>query len=336
MDFSRIKNLTKNVSKLSHLRGLYLSSNILESVPDSLSLCSSLQECYLDNNKLQSIPDSMVTLYNLNILSLANNNVQTLPALPWLGCTRLILDNNPHLTHLPYLVGCQQSILTYSSQASWAAVAGPTAHNLLEGVWNIRLYGCSELSYNIPEDKPVNTNQFLTVRVLMDDGNTRLVRLPERIEGICRIPRLLEMSAKILYKCLSSGLKLNIKVTEDIQLFLPTLTCSKDKDIKDLNTWFPMNLVRLLNDTPVTFCCNPHCCSPIFRECFLQIVKTMVQRSWLGGGNLEMTSFLASQFYCGEYCYQKYCKDQRTSPWERNTIEKKTMKIISTDNIDII
>ena len=77
-------------------------------------------------------------LPSLNILSLANNNLQTLPALPWLACTRLLLDNNPHLDHLAYIVGCQQSILTYSCQASWAAIAGPTAHNIMDGVWNIR------------------------------------------------------------------------------------------------------------------------------------------------------------------------------------------------------
>ena len=31
----------------------------------------------------------------------------TLPALPWVSCPRVLLDNNPRLHHLPNLVGCQ-------------------------------------------------------------------------------------------------------------------------------------------------------------------------------------------------------------------------------------
>ena len=31
----------------------------------------------------------------------------TLPALPWVSCPRVLLDNNPRLHHLPHLVGCQ-------------------------------------------------------------------------------------------------------------------------------------------------------------------------------------------------------------------------------------
>ena len=324
---NRIKYVPGHVSKLTRLRGLYLSSNILETIPDSLSLCSCLQECYLDNNMLQCIPDSMTTLPNLNILSLANNNLQTLPALPWLACTRIMIENNPHLNHLPYLVGCQQSILTYSSQASWAAMAGPTAQNILDGVWNMRMYGCAESRENIPDDKPENIKQFPTVRVLLDDGSTIDLKLPGRIERICPIPKLLELSSKIVYNCLSPKLKLNIKVTEDIQLFLPTLTCSIEKKTKGLDLLLPKNLVTLLNNTPVAFCNYPQCCNPIFRECHVVIVRTMVQRSWHGGGHLEMTSCLASRFYCGEACYQMYCKDERTSSWEKDIIEKKTVKV---------
>ena len=33
--------------------------------------------------------------------------IVTLPALPWVSCPRVLLDNNPRLHHLPHLVGCQ-------------------------------------------------------------------------------------------------------------------------------------------------------------------------------------------------------------------------------------
>ena len=66
-----------------------------------------------------------------------------MPATPTLSCPRLLLDNNPGLNHLPYLLGCQQTILEYSNHAAWAAIALPLAQNTMDGVWNLKLSGCS-------------------------------------------------------------------------------------------------------------------------------------------------------------------------------------------------
>ena len=54
--------MSKNVNQLIKLRGLYLSSNDLEDVPESLAECERLQECYLDNNFIRHIPDTITQL----------------------------------------------------------------------------------------------------------------------------------------------------------------------------------------------------------------------------------------------------------------------------------
>ena len=66
----------------------------------------------------------------------------SLPATPSLSCCRIILDHNPRLHHLPYLLGCQQTILEYSNHAAWAAF--PLAQNTMDGVWNLKLSGCDQ------------------------------------------------------------------------------------------------------------------------------------------------------------------------------------------------
>ena len=84
-----------------------------------------------------------------------------LPALPWISGTKLMLDNNPHLHHVPYLVGCQQSILNYSSQASWAVVAGIPLKDLLWVIlflknfnfWNTASIGIPDRSYRVSQKK---------------------------------------------------------------------------------------------------------------------------------------------------------------------------------------
>ena len=242
-----------------------------------------------------------------------------------------MLENNHNLHHLPHYVGCQQSILIYSSQASWAAMAAPTVQNIADGVWNIRLYGCSEQQEGDDEN-----DQSLSVRVCVND-KMKTLRLPQRLENICKIPKLLEMSAKTVYNFLTPRLRLRVKCVEDIKLPIPTLQSFNSSDhhhedhqipLHHLHQLLPANLVQLLSAPPVTFCSNPRCCQPIFRECFLRIVEVKVQRSWIGGGNIEMKSFLASQYYCGEHCFRSYRDHPDVTRWEMEDLVTKNVTIL--------
>ena len=90
------------------------------------------------------------------------------------------------------LTGCHQSIISYSSQASWAAMAGPLALNILAGVWNIRLYGCGEdieVTDTVPgeEEEPLLT---------LTSSSGKPISLPPRLRRVCDVPSLLEMSLR--------------------------------------------------------------------------------------------------------------------------------------------
>ena len=110
----------------------------------------------------------------------------------------LIYDTCQSLFNDCYLfTGCHQSIIAYSSQASWAAMAGPLALNILAGVWNIRLYGCgenAELTHPDPGEEPLLT---------LTSTSGKPVSLPPRIRKVCDIPSLLEMSLRQAH-CLRS------------------------------------------------------------------------------------------------------------------------------------
>jgi len=324
---NRISIIPKNIHDLTKLRGLYVSSNRLKSVPHSLSKCLNLQECYLDNNKIRTIPDCITHLPLLNILSIANNEIVCLPALPWISGTKLMLDNNPHLHHVPYLVGCQQSILNYSSQASWAVVAGPIAQNLLDGVWNIRLYGCSE---NTDENIMNDLDEEL---IIVNVDCKKNCYLPSKIVNICTIPSLLELCMRKIYRLSYENLSMTISLPDDAFIHIPSITVDNTYGMMNygvMKQYLPLNIRKSFRCGPSTFCCYTRCCGPIFSECYLQVVETDVQRSWIGGGNLELKTFLATKYFCSWNCFFK--NDLEASCWER-TINKrsKSWKIINPE-----
>ena len=90
-----------------------------------------------------------------------------------------------------FLTGCHQSIIAYSSQASWAAMAGPLALNILAGVWNIRLYGCGE-DTEVTQVTGEGEEPLLT----LTSSSGKPVTLPQRIRRVCDVPSLLEMSLR--------------------------------------------------------------------------------------------------------------------------------------------
>ncbi|OMJ28189.1 Leucine-rich repeat protein soc-2-like protein [Smittium culicis] len=104
-----LKVLPKQISELKHIVSfsnsghfsekikLYLNSNKLPTIPDSLLKLSNLTVLILSNNRIDSIPPDIKSLYNLNELSITGNKISVLPselfAIPTLN--RLFLFPNP-------------------------------------------------------------------------------------------------------------------------------------------------------------------------------------------------------------------------------------------------
>eukprot|EP00092_Neocalanus_flemingeri_P045963 GFUD01051582.1.p1 GENE.GFUD01051582.1~~GFUD01051582.1.p1 ORF type:complete len:429 (-),score=108.48 GFUD01051582.1:51-1337(-) len=313
---NRINILPESVRNLTNLFGLYLSKNQIISVPDSLANCRNLHELYLDHNLLTNIPSVLTTLPDLSILSLSSNHLVTLPALPFLSCPRVLCEENPHLHHIPYLTGCQQTILSYSNQASWAAMAGPVVQNTLQGVWNMRLLGCSQV-----QDVPSSSKSAAPVIEI----NRKSLTLPSELSQVFpptspSLPSLSELCLKAAYSLLTGSLRLTVKVNKDIQLHLPS-TSLQTEGVHLRDCQLPKSTAAILARGPATFCSWPGCSKPIFQESCVEIIEKSVQRTFLGTGEIEMMSILATRFYCSSGCFTNYSRGS-LFPWEREILKR--------------
>jgi len=313
---NRISILPDSVRNLTNLFGLYLSKNQIISVPASLAQCKNMHELYLDHNLLTHIPSVLTTLPALSMLSISSNLLVTLPALPFLSCPRLLFEDNPHLHHIPYLTGCQQTILSYSNQASWAALAGPVVQNTLQGVWNMRLQGCSE----ILDDPSTLSSASPAIRI-----NKKNLILPVELSKVSStfspsIPSLLELCLKATYSVLSGSLHLTVKTNQDIQIHLQSTSLLKE-GVHLLDCQLPSSTAAILARGPASFCSWPGCCKPIFQESCVELLKKSVQRTFMGTGEVEMLNILATRFYCSLACYTNYIIGPMF-PWEKELWEK--------------
>jgi len=311
---NRIHFLPDSVSNLTQLFGLYLSNNQIVSIPANLANCRNLHEVYLDHNLLTHIPSILTTLPALSILSLSSNSLLTLPALPFLSCPRVLFEDNPHLHHIPYWTGCQQTILSYSNQASWAAMAGPVVQNTLQGVWNLRSQGCSL----VQEGTPIHHSTSIQI------DNKHLILPPELNTVIppsapC-LPSLTELCLKAVYSLVSGSLQLTVNTNQDIHLHLLS-TSTKNDGISLTDSQLPTSTAGVLARGPVSFCTWPSCTKPIFQESCVEIIEKQVQRTFLGTGEVEMRSVLATRFYCSPACFNSYVMGSMFD-WERELFRK--------------
>ena len=167
----------------------------------------------------------------------------------------------------------QLSLATYTRQASWAAVAGPVAENILAGVWQLQMYGCGE-----PPGQGAGLEAGL-VTLRLGGATPTLLQLPGRVRRVVAVPSLLELAARRVYSgLLTPGLSLQMRVTEEVHLYIPSLLDSLQNSLysaqhedsglqlASLAPLLPASLLQLLARGPATFCCRPACRGPIFSE----------------------------------------------------------------------
>jgi len=75
-----LQALPESVSRLGHLRFLYLSNNRLTQLPKSIGQCARLRKLHLDDNRLMRLPESIGRLARLEELYLHRNRLSQLPA----------------------------------------------------------------------------------------------------------------------------------------------------------------------------------------------------------------------------------------------------------------
>ncbi|MEM9954857.1 MAG: COR domain-containing protein, partial [Chloroflexota bacterium] len=94
---NRIRDLPKQIGKLTNLVRLSVNGNELTNIPSEISKLKQLQLLYLSNNKINYVPSEIGNLSQLRILYLDGNLLQRLP--PQVGLlsklTQLELSDNP-------------------------------------------------------------------------------------------------------------------------------------------------------------------------------------------------------------------------------------------------
>jgi hypothetical protein len=125
---------------------------------------------------------------------------------------------------------------------------------------------------------------------------------------------------KTTYSLLSGSLSLSVNTSQDIQLHLPSLTV-QGPGLALSDVCLPSSLCSTLSRGPATFCSYPACSKPVFRECSVEVVEKDVQRTFLGTGEVELTSILATRFYCSSACYINY-STRAMFPWEKELLRR--------------
>ena len=76
---NKLTSLPESIRELTQLENLMLSNNSLTSLPDSIGELTQLKTLYLNGNKLTSLPDTIGNLINLKFLVLSGNELTIYP-----------------------------------------------------------------------------------------------------------------------------------------------------------------------------------------------------------------------------------------------------------------
>jgi hypothetical protein len=239
----------------------------------------------VDHNPLTALPRGLPSLPRLAILSLTNTLVTCLPALPSLAGARLQAEHCPRLAAVPYLTGCQQSVLALGLQAGLARPAQLT-ENSLRGVWSVRVWGGG----TEPPPGP---------RLLLPSG--RAVPLPPGLRCSLAPPRLTELALRRLYPLLAGSLALALSAAPGLAIHLVAVSRARS-GLALPSLGLPRHLTTLLAAGPISFCCSPTCCRPLFEEAAVEVVQRQVQRGLAWSGEVEEVEVAAPLLYCSSGC----------------------------------
>lgn len=88
------------MSELDNLACLCLSGNQMVALPEWLGSLPNLQELFVDNNLLEEIPNRLTLSTSLSMLSVCSNKLSYLPPNGFLSAPCIRFDSNPYLNYL--------------------------------------------------------------------------------------------------------------------------------------------------------------------------------------------------------------------------------------------
>ncbi|CAH8542229.1 unnamed protein product [Schistosoma guineensis] len=166
--------LSDDISKLSNLAQLCLTSNMLEAVPSSLGSLHCLRSLDLSFNNISMIPDIFNHLPNLSSLILSGNKIQNIPSVQGLKSLHEFSASKNQLTLLPEGIELLTNLAVLD-------VSYNNISNLPKDLFNLSSLKSANFSENSLTDFPANIHRCRKLNVLKIHGNpfkdNRLKRL---------------------------------------------------------------------------------------------------------------------------------------------------------------
>ena len=201
-----IQNLT-GIDVLVNLQYLFLSSNEITSLPDSIGNISALQELDLSYNQLNSLPDSLTNITGLRELSLSYNQLSSLPEnLGNINSLQLLNVSGNQLTSLPNSIGNLANIqMLYLNKnqltelpetiiglerLEWFYIASNKLTSLPENIGNLASLNELDLSFNEIASIPESINNLSNLLRLNLYSN-KLMSVPETIGNLNNLEALI-------------------------------------------------------------------------------------------------------------------------------------------------
>ncbi|CAH8500998.1 unnamed protein product [Schistosoma turkestanicum] len=169
-----LEHLSEDISKLSNIAQLCLTSNMLKAVPTNLGSLHSLRCLDLSFNNISVIPDIFSQLSNLYSLILSGNKIQSIPSVQGLKSLHEFSASKNQLTLLPEGIELLTNLAVLD-------VSYNNISNLPKDMFNLSSLKSANFSENSLTDFPANIHRCRKLNVLIIHGNpfkdNRLKRL---------------------------------------------------------------------------------------------------------------------------------------------------------------
>jgi len=235
---NHISELPVTIKNLSNLKSLHLNGNKLKQIRAEVCKCTSLMDLYLERNQLTEIPEELSQLHYLKHINVSHNDLRQLPFLPFISEAKVTFDDNPGLSQVPFIFGCQQNQLKSWIRLNSAIQSDDNAP------WKFTVRGCFKTNPNKPVDK---------IKIKNSDKTPA---------------SLLEITLRVVYgNCF--GPQVTRRNVNEFKRS-PRLTSSFGKWLlfKDEVVLLPRPLMNLLKKGPRAFC--SWCTKALFREAVIK------------------------------------------------------------------
>jgi len=163
-----------SLNLLSHLTKLTITSNLLETIPRSITQLTHVQELTLSSNLIKEIPDDIVNMSELSELSIDKNNIEHVPV-ALARCPQLewiVLENNPIKTLPDELLSKQSLNILLYFDAMQEVVPGLhiSSHGYEKKMKNdIREKGITHILFILNKQNPSHPEDFVYKIVDIED-----------------------------------------------------------------------------------------------------------------------------------------------------------------------